>query len=34
MTVLSERHFRVFANWLTLSIFYLTTMGEGASQVD
>jgi len=34
MTALSERHFRIFPNLLTLSIFFLATMGEGASQVD
>jgi len=34
MTLLSERHFRIFANLLTLSTFFLATMGEGASQVD
>jgi len=34
LTVLSERHSRIFANSLTLSIFFLTKMGEGASQVD
>jgi len=32
-TVLSEGHFRIFANWLTLSILSLATMGEGPSQV-
>jgi len=26
LTVLSERHFRIFTNWLTLSIFFLATM--------
>ena len=34
LTVLSERHFRIFANWLTLPIFFLATMGEGAPKVD
>ena len=34
MTALSERNFPIFANWLTLSIFSLATMGEGSSQVD
>ena len=34
MTVLSERNFPIFANWLTLSIFFFATMGEGSSQVD
>jgi len=34
LIVLSERHFRIFANLLPLSIFFLATMGEGASQVN
>jgi len=34
LTVLLERHFRIFANLLTLSIFFLPTMAEGASQVN
>jgi len=33
-TVLSERYFPIFANWLTLSIFSLATLEEGSSQVD
>jgi len=31
---LPRHHLRIFANWLTLSIFFFTTMSEGASQVD
>jgi len=34
MTVLSERYFPIFANWLALSIFFLAAMEEGSSQVD
>jgi len=39
MTVFSERHFRIFANFnfgfsQTLSVFFLATMEEGALQVD
>jgi len=33
MTVLSERNIPIFANWLTLSIFFLATVEEGASLV-
>ena len=29
LTLLSERHFLIFANLLTLSIFFLATVGEG-----
>jgi len=32
LTILSERHFPLFAHGLTLSIFFLPTVGEGASQ--
>jgi len=32
LTYLSERHFRIFA--ITLSIYILATIGEGASQAD
>jgi len=34
LTVLSERHFRIFANLIDAFHFFLATMGEGASQVD
>ena len=37
LTVVSERHFRIFANWLTFSIFFLAKIKEMcalSSQVD